>query len=310
MLQLYLPLCRFYSWTSLPSFCKAKKGTTQYTFKSSLRGTSSERRACLVPSATSPRLSLDAWVPLVTEVAVLRRENPICPCLRLFQRETAANSPTRHEKSSIKSSSAHSLDPRHKRHSLSPTKLLASTEPRAEQEQHTSHVTPPSPVNQQRHISPSANVSLSLGGRRSKLPVILSPVQTESRVVSGITTDKPRDHGVSMTPSTTSTLTIDDDSLCSSRSSPSLLVPSDDRTSPVQSSSHCQTGQWSSECDLRRLERCLPSKKEREVLDIYLLTPNTDFYHHLCAAWHDQKIVSFPIHNNVYTLTRYFWYRQ
>ena len=89
---------------------------------------------------------------------------------------------------------------------------------------------------------------------------------------------------------------LSDDSLCSSHSSPSLLLGSATPTSPSPSSRH--SSPLSSSTELETCEGELSSggpgktKRERCVLDLYLLSPNTDFYHQLCTAWLDQKIVS------------------
>lgn len=83
----------------------------------------------------------------------------------------------------------------------------------------------------------------------------------------------------------------DNDPLCSSKSSPSLIneaVGSSASRTTLHSSSLSLT---SSVRDLKMtgLEK---SSAETETLDLYILNPNTDFYHQLCAAWQDQKIVS------------------
>lgn len=94
-----------------------------------------------------------------------------------------------------------------------------------------------------------------------------------------------------------------DDSLCSSRSSPSLLSDSVTRPPlsppgktgvPLTPYSRSQA-RWSSERDLRKLEQSGAARNEKEVLDLFILAPNSDFYHHLYTAWQDEKIVSFFI---------------
>lgn len=82
----------------------------------------------------------------------------------------------------------------------------------------------------------------------------------------------------------------DSDSLCSSKSSPSLLkeaLGSSASRSTLHSSTLSLT---SSDRDLK-MAGWEKASRETETLDLYILNPNTDFYHQLCAAWQDQKIV-------------------
>ena len=89
---------------------------------------------------------------------------------------------------------------------------------------------------------------------------------------------------------------LSDDSLCSSQSSPTILLSSASHSTPTLSpSSRNSSPHSSSSGGLESPERDSgkrEAKRERCVLDLYLLSPNTDFYQHLHAAWLDQKIVS------------------
>ena len=99
----------------------------------------------------------------------------------------------------------------------------------------------------------------------------------------------------------TCSLPASSSSMQSSRSSPSLLEEAivshflqvsvgSSRSNAFHSSSHSVA--FSSESDLREVGTASSKKMERGVLDLYILKARTDFYHHLCAAWEDQKIVS------------------
>ena len=87
------------------------------------------------------------------------------------------------------------------------------------------------------------------------------------------------------------------DSLFSSQSSPSLLS---DQTTLSSVSSSKEKGALrlstqylrSSEQDVSKSEQ-LGKQTEREVLDLYILTPITDFYQHLCTARQDRMMVSY-----------------
>ncbi|CAI8031620.1 Uncharacterized protein C12orf56 [Geodia barretti] len=91
---------------------------------------------------------------------------------------------------------------------------------------------------------------------------------------------------------------LSDDSLASSHSSPTLLLGSQAPSfSPTLSlpSSRNSSPHSSSSGDLESPEKGTSTKKqearkERCMLHLYLLSPNTDFYQHLCTAWLDQKI--------------------
>lgn len=168
------------------------------------------------------------------------------------------------------------------------------------------HITPSSSVTSKRILqkpSPLLDATggglASLHGSRKRLllekPLTISPQVTSSRKLS----DQPQDtlRSVPQTQSTTNLSASDPtDSLCSSRSSPSLLdgsiVPAFSALS-VRNPLHLSTQSLvNSERDLRKVGLELSKKTEREVLDLYILKPNTDFYQHLCSAWQDQKIVS------------------
>ena len=128
--------------------------------------------------------------------------------------------------------------------------------------------------------------------------------------------DKSRDSSIAVlqTPNTSHLSTGDtstSDPLHSSKSSPNLLIDSSivqpfSTLSPLDSSSssssrhkphHSSTRSLheSSERDQRKARLDQSAERigtEREVLNLYILKQKTDFYHHLCAAWHDLKIVS------------------
>ena len=128
--------------------------------------------------------------------------------------------------------------------------------------------------------------------------------------------DKSRDSSsiaVLQTPNTSHLSTSDtstSDSLHSSKSSPNLLIDSSivqpfstlslldsssssSRHKPHHSSTRSLHG--SSERDQRKATLDQSAERigiEREVLNLYILKQKTDFYHQLCAVWHDLKIVS------------------
>jgi hypothetical protein len=88
---------------------------------------------------------------------------------------------------------------------------------------------------------------------------------------------------------------LSDDSLASSHSSPTLLLGSQAPSSLSLPSSRNSSPHSSSSGDLESPEKGPSTKKqearrERCMLHLYLLSPNTDFYQHLCTAWLDQKI--------------------
>ena len=140
--------------------------------------------------------------------------------------------------------------------------------------------------------TPTSRLSRPPGsGKRSSLEKSLNPSPEAS---------SNKGHCDSIPKSSSTTTLSTDDSLWSSQSSLSLLSDSVTHPSPsppgkatvpstVYSSSQAA---WSSERDLRQSEQH-GTHTEREVLDLYILTPNSDFYHHLCTAWQDEKIVSF-----------------
>ena len=87
---------------------------------------------------------------------------------------------------------------------------------------------------------------------------------------------------------------LSDDSLCSSHSSPTLLLSSvPHSSSPTPSTSSRNSSPHSSSSGSPEKEpRKQEARRERCSLDLYLLSPNTDFYQHMCTAWLDMKIVS------------------
>ena len=203
-----------------------------------------------------------------------------------------------------------SFDQQGKCVSLSPamaTKHQTSTELRTDHHPISYHITPPSPNMIQRVSSPlrrdavittTSNSLSSLFSDRKQLVLEISPKSRllpspQSLTLSKTISDCSHNSLTSSNSSSCDEFTTDD-SLCSSQSSPSLLVQSANHSNHLQSHSTLhRSGTWSSERDLRKSELLFPSaEKERDVLNLYLLTPTTDFFHHLCTAWQNQKIVS------------------
>ena len=131
-----------------------------------------------------------------------------------------------------------------------------------------------------------------------------SPLETSYQSTPHVTVTKQWRTCGSIEGSTTSLLdsTVD---IHSSKSSPNLLVDSVasqparlsagiPKARNIHSGSHELAKTFSSERDLSKLqlEAAYTERWETSVLDLYILNPNTNFHHHLLAAWEDQKIVS------------------
>lgn len=211
-----------------------------------------------------------------------------------------------HDSSFHQSSSTHSLDQlkQQRSRSLSPA---ATTRGRTTERVTTSfhsrpsfHLTAASPSITRHHIP--SNVTTRMAGsthsgkKRSSLETSYRSV---SRGASPSRTRTDSSESVLDVLSTCS-LPASSDSIQSSRSSPSLLEESvvsqfskvsigSSRSHAFHSSSHSVA--FSSERDLRGVGITSSEKTERGILDLYILKAKTDFFHHLCAAWEDRKIV-------------------
>ena len=86
--------------------------------------------------------------------------------------------------------------------------------------------------------------------------------------------------------SSSGSLSASSSGIYSSKSSPSLL---EDTALQEGSQKVLHLDVSHSEEDVRK---GLIFSENSQILDLFILNPRTDFYHCLCAAWHDQKTVS------------------
>lgn len=187
-----------------------------------------------------------------------------------------------------KSSSEHCLEQfsKHQKTQLA-TPVICAANTKMHISYRSLHITPSNPGNkmpQKQFSQPGSFLSSPQATKSRKRSSLEKSLKMSSQVTSY---QQNLSHG--LTPADLS----DNDSLSSSKSSPSLLNEASSQSlasrGTLQSSTLSLT---SSERDLRKRGLESVTEKEAQVLDLYILNPNTDFYHQLCAAWQDQKIVS------------------
>lgn len=191
-----------------------------------------------------------------------------------------------------KSSSEHCLDQLSKHQKSRPTTQVVSTKMsstiKIKNSYHNPplfHITPSSPGNKvpQEKSSLDGKFLSSPHSRKSRKR---SSLEKSLKMSSQVTTSSQQSTTHRLIPADLS----DSDSLGSSKSSPSLLNEASSLLASGDTLQSSTLSLTSSERDLRKIESV--TGRETEVIDLYILNPNTDFYHQLCAAWQDQKIVS------------------